>query len=107
MKVFAVFSEGKAGLVKVWARSWESRGWAARLISRGEILRHRSARAAVRARGGGVLVDLEVINFSHRRNHRPRTVVWGRPGWMSAPLVRFPGNATTEVVAQCGRALWD
>ena len=66
MKAFAVFSEGKAGLIRVWAQSWEARGWRPQLLTSRELEEHGSARKAAKNRGGGLLTDLCVINFSCR-----------------------------------------
>ena len=107
MKVFAVFAESLAGVVKIWSRSWAARGWTPQLISHKEIEAHGSPRAAAKARGGGFLSHLFVINFSYpaRRRPRVRTVKQGAPGWTEAPLVRFPPGVTEQDIRDCGRAL--
>lgn len=107
MKVFAVFSERKAGLVKVWADSWESRGWTPQLLSAREIEIHGSPRAAARARGGGLVGDIRVINFAYPVRRRPRRrIVWfGKPGWQTAALVRFRSDCSGSQVLECGRPL--
>lgn len=109
MKAFAAFSERKAGLVGIWARSWSARGWVPKLISEREIEVHGSARAAMRARGGGLLTDLRVINYSYPARKRParRVVRMGDPGWLTARLVRFEWWATEARVRECGRDLCD
>ena len=109
MKVFSVFSERKAGLIKVWAQSWEARGWTPQLISERELETEGSVRAAIRARGGGVLADVLVVNFEYPARRRPprRVVGFGKPGWKMARLVRFPAGATEEQIRNCGRSLWD
>lgn len=109
MKVFAVFSERKAGLIKVWSRSWEAHGWTPQLISSKELAVMGSVRAAARARGGGLLADLQVINFDYPSRKRPRRriLAYGCPGWEKARLVQFPSEATEEDVQKCGRPLWD
>ncbi len=103
MKIFAVFSERKAGLVRIWARSWSDRGWAPRLISPKEVNVHGSVKAAVHARGGGLLGDIQVINVSYPVRRRPvRRVVWfGRTGWRSARLLRFPVGTLEEDIRGC------
>jgi hypothetical protein len=107
VKVFAVFSESLAGLVKVWAQSWAARGWRPQLISERELEALGSPEAAAKARGGGLLADVRVINFSYPARHTPkrRAVQHGRNGWLAAPLVRFPSSATEEDVRGCGRPL--
>ena len=107
MKVFAVFAEPLAEIVKLWARSWAARGWTPQLLSHKEIEIHGSPRAAARARGGGFLSTLLVLNFSYpaRRRPRVRTVKWGSPGWQTAPLVRFPPGVTEQDIRGCARAL--
>ena len=107
MRVFAVFSERKAGLVGIWAHSWEARGWTPRLISEREVEACGSVRAALRARGGGLLSDLQVINYSYpvRKRPRRRIVRVGLPGWLTARLVRFSPDDTEARVRECGREL--
>ena len=107
MKIFAVFSGCKAGLVKVWAESWEARGWTPQLLSEREVKAHGSAGKAAKVRGGGLLGDLRVINFSYPVRKRPRRrVVWfGSPGWETARLVRFVSDTTEQQVRGCGRTV--
>ena len=107
MKVFAVYSERKTPLVRVWMESWGKQGWVPQLLSAKEIAEHGSPRRAAEKRGGGVLADVLVINFSHppRRRAGLRAARFGKPGWLQAPLVRFSFGTTEEEVRGCGRAL--
>jgi hypothetical protein len=107
VKVFAVFLEPLAGVVKLWAQSWETRGWVPQLISAQETEEHGSVRAAARARGGGLLTDLRVLNFSYsaKRTPKRRVVRVGRSGWLTAPLVRFSSEVTEQEILDCGRPL--
>jgi hypothetical protein len=107
VNVFAVYSPGQVGLVRAWAGSWERRKWRARLLSAKEIELHGSARKAADARGGGALVTLTTINFSHRasKKHPFRTVAHGKPGWVTAGVVRFPARFTEDDLLACGREL--
>lgn len=108
MKVFAVFSGKKAGMVKIWARSWAAHGWTPRLLSEKEVRLAGTPRAAARARGGGLLADLGVINFGYPVRNRPRRRVirWASTGWTDALLVRFPEGTTEERILECGRRIW-
>jgi hypothetical protein len=107
VRVFATFSAPKAGLVRVWAHSWASRGWSPKLIAEREVREFGTARRAARSRGGGFMSDLRVINFSctPRKRNKRRTVLVGRPGWETADLVKFPVSATEQEVRDCGRPL--
>lgn len=89
MKIFTTLALGQGALMRVWCRSWESRGWETRL---------RSDKAE---RGRDVKVN--IINFSFKPGQRwPRVVKFGRPGWKLAALVRFD---TEDQVLNCGRPL--
>lgn len=106
MKVFAVYSEKTVELISPWAASWTARGWIPRLISPQDIEEHGSARRAVEALGGGFLSDCRVINYGFRpikQALRPAIVRYGRPGWRTAALVRFPEDATGVTVRNGGR----
>jgi hypothetical protein len=105
--VFAVFSEPKAALVSLWIRSWEARGWKARILSAREIQEAGSARQAIirrRCRYASLLVDLQTINFSQppKAGLKLRATRFGKWGWKTAGLVRF--SSVGEVYA-CGRPL--
>ncbi len=107
MKVFAVYSEPLAGIVKVWAQSWKARGWKPQLLTPDEVGEHGGPRAAARKRGGGFLTHLRTINFGHPADaHRPaRTARLGVRGWLEAPLVRFPESVTEQSIRECGRSI--
>lgn len=98
MKVFALFSPDKAALVRVWARSWAARGWRPQVLTEREVREAGSPRKAARARGGGVLTDLQVINFGYRRGGKKARKTHGKPGWESADLVVFPASFTEQDV---------
>jgi hypothetical protein len=104
--VFAVFSEPKAALASLWIRSWEARGWAARMLSAREVAEAGSARQAIqrRCRRVAPLVDLQTINFAFlvKKGQKLRAVRFGKRGWKTAGLVRF--SSVGEVYA-CGRPL--
>lgn len=78
------------------------------MISDKELAQWGTPKAAANARGGGIVVDVRVINFSYpsRRHPRKRIVQAGKAGWLSAPLVRFPVGVTEEAIRECGRKLW-
>ena len=106
MKVFAAYDGGKTPLVRVWSRAWESRGWTPQLLSEKEISEFGSVRKAARRRGGGMLTDLLVINFSFCPEGRTQSPVrHGHPGWEKAGLVQFSAQATEEEIMGCGREL--
>ena len=104
--VFAIFSEPKAALASLWIRSWEARGWAARILSAREVQEAGSVRKAVvrRNRASFLISDLQVINFSLPAKRGPafRAIWFGKRGWKTARLVRF--SSVGEVYA-CGRPL--
>jgi hypothetical protein len=109
MKVFAAYDPRKIRLVRAWIQSWEARGWRPQLLSEREVKDYRSARLAAKARGGGLLSDLCVINFSFRFRFRSkdsrRSVQVGKRGWATASLVRFPSTATERDIWECGRKI--
>lgn len=107
MKVFAVYSEPLAGIVKVWSQSWKARGWKPQLLAPDEVAEHGSARAAARERGGGFRADLRVINFSLRPGAKggKLAVCQGAPGWLNSPLVSFPESVTDQAIRECGRSI--
>jgi hypothetical protein len=107
MRVFAVYSPRKAWLVRVWAESWDARGWSAKLLTEREVRERGTPRRAAKARGGGLLTDLCVINFSCRaRSRDPRkSIRFGKPGWERAGLVRFSVSETEQQIRDCGRPL--
>ena len=98
--VFAAYSPAKVGLVRVWRESWERLGWRARLLSDKEIELHGSPRRAADARGGGALVTLSTINFSHRARDKRliRSISQGKLGWQTAAVVRFPAQITEDEI---------
>ena len=104
--VFAAFSESKAELVSLWIRSWEARGWKARILSIREIEEAGDLGKAVwkRLPRGGRIVDLRTINFSlpAKKDQNLRAIRFGKRGWKTAGLVRF--SSVGEVYA-CGRPL--
>ena len=107
VKVFAEYAEAKAGLVRAWMQSWKLRGWHPRLITEREKRWHGTTRRAIKARGGGHLTELRIINFSCTPRRRAQRVISqvGKPGWETADLVRFPTRATDQEVRSCGRPL--
>jgi len=106
VRVFAKYSGDLVSLVRIWSRSWESRGWEPRLLSAKEIEEAGSVKRAIEARGGGRLTHLLVINFSHDPDGDSRGPVRiGRRRWKTAGLVRFPGGTTEADIIGCGREL--
>jgi len=81
-------------LVGIWSRSWRVFGWTPRLTSVRDI-----GKPKIR----GLQSDCRVINFGLRRG-RARAIGYGKRGWKSAKLVRFPANATESFILSCGRS---
>lgn len=106
--VFAVYDPRKAALASVWERSWEARGWSTQLLTPKEIEEAGgTVKRALWRRGhrAAPLTDLLAINFSLSPGKPLRVVTYGRRGWKTAPLVRFPAGATEDIVFGCGRSL--
>jgi hypothetical protein len=96
MDVFTHWKGSNPTLLRVWARSWESRGWKPRLLTT------RNPRPPA----GAFVVPCSAINFSRRPKRGPLPVsVFGEPGWDSAPVVLFPADSTEDAVLNCGRPL--
>jgi hypothetical protein len=97
VNVFVKFDPDQAAVLVLWKRSWEARGWTARLISQAKDDEPVTLR-----------VPVNVINFSFRNpRETPRRIAWkvfGHPGWEKSPLVFFP-NATEETILKCGRRI--
>lgn len=88
MMIFTMFSPGQGGLVRVWDRSWSSRGWTTRI---GEAPKN------------SWKVFVNVINFSLAPGKdRPRVTRYGRPGWEKAALVWFESE---DDALNCGRKI--
>ena len=108
-QIFAVFTTAEAHLVRLWVDSWTARGWQPQVISAKEVGEFGSAKEAARRRGGpkASLVSLCVLNFNCPVTAaRPlRPVRYGKRGWLSAGLVRFPDDMTEDRLAGCGRTL--
>jgi hypothetical protein len=109
-QIFAVFTQAEAHLVRLWVDSWAARGWAPQLISAKEVEEMGSARRAAVRRcsvADAQVVPLCVLNFNcpvtAKRPLRP--VRYGKRGWLSAGLVRFPVDMTEDRLAGCGRTL--
>jgi hypothetical protein len=87
-KIIATYREADLGLARLWIRSWKARGW----------------KPGIRLARG--YESLRLINFGQRPGHPVFKIKrFGAKGWKTAPLVRFPANATEDDVLNCGRAL--
>jgi hypothetical protein len=100
MKVFADYEESEAPLLRVWVRSWTARGWEPRLLSYPPTRFHPQMKP-----GTFLKVLPRVINFSFRPSRKglPRVIGYGKRGWKTAALVRFPAGTTEDQVLTCGR----
>lgn len=107
MRVFASYSERSAPLIRVWAESWALRGWNPKIISAKELDEVGPLKVSAKARGGGLLSDVLVINFGFpvRGRRACRAIRYGGRGWLQAPLVRFPAGTSEDTVRNCGRDL--
>src|SRR6266581_6570867 len=95
VKVFTDYSDKSAHLLRVWVRSWSTRGWEPRLIFQKSTNPGRSPKVSSR-----------VINFSLRPCNRFQNAVkHGTREWKKAPLVEFPPGVTEDFILNCGRAL--
>jgi hypothetical protein len=97
MIVYTVYDPADAEMLRLWALSWERRGWDARLIARGEPAPKHAVRSNPR-----------IINFGHLPSDRRRRLVavrFGHVGWQAAPLVQFSPKCGPTAVLKCGRAL--
>jgi hypothetical protein len=107
VKIFAVYNDGEAGLVRLWFRSWSLRGWVPQLLTPGEVSRAGSPLKAARQRGGSVVTRLSVINFNFRRPRAtPRNlpvVKFKKSGWPKAALVDFKTAQSEKEILSCGR----
>jgi len=107
-QIFAVFTTAEAHLVRLWVDSWQARGWEPQIISAKEVGDFGSALCAAKHRGGprAQVVPLCVLNFDlHASSGALRAVRYGKRGWLTAPLVRFPVDMTESRIAGCGRPL--
>jgi len=103
--IFALFEASKIPLVRIWVDSWQARGWSPALISPREVEEAGSFRKAVAHRRGNAMSDLSEINFSGSPRGPLRSVRFGKKGWLTAPLVRFPTGTTEAEIYSCGRKL--
>lgn len=103
MKVYTVFKPQFAGLLRLWAMSWERRGWKTRILTPRDIQKHGSVK---RAAGDHLFVPPTAINFSFRPPRRkPRRVRLGKFGarhWEDLPVVLFDREYD---VLNCGRLI--
>jgi hypothetical protein len=108
-QIFAVFTQAEAHLVRLWVDSWAARGWAPQLISAKEVEECGSPKRAAQRRGGprAEVVPLCTLNFGCpvSAKHPLRPARYGKRGWLSAGLVRFPVDMTEDRLAGCGRTL--
>ena len=108
--VFIVYDEAHIDRLRIWARSWRANGWTPRILTRRDLGDKPTARKVeqiIKAKGGGFLQSDSVINFSYvRGKSRPSPVrTYGKRGWETADLVRFPSDATEDLILNCGRKL--
>jgi hypothetical protein len=101
MRVFALYEPKYIGLIGPWMRSWEDGGFDPRLLLPSE--RGQSRRAAVLAKGGGIVATLLVFNRSlKRKSLRLAKGEVLRATRKQPGLVFFPAGTTREDVSHNG-----
>jgi len=93
MKVFALYRPELAEFIPAWIKSWTAHGWTPQIITEREVKIYGGAKQALKARGGRLLIGLNVINFSYRcpKKYPKKLDICEacRPGWETAPLLKF------------------
>lgn len=93
MRVFITYTLDEGPRFRLAAKSWERRGWEVRIAYPGK-----------RVPKGSRVVPSNWINFAFKRG-RLKASNFGRRGWDSAPVVKFPKTATEIEILTCGRAI--
>jgi hypothetical protein len=91
MNVFLVYNRRHLETLRMVAQSWTRHGWDVRL---------RMPRTRVRKRA--VLMDARVVNFGLRPGQPRKISTFGKKGWQTARLVRFPSGKLDDILT-CGR----
>ena len=82
--------------MRLWVLSWAARGWQPRVLLSDEDY-------------DGLFVTPDTINFSHKstrkRQYSLHMATFGRDGWDTHSLVRFPDAQTDDDILACGRPL--
>ncbi len=98
MKVFIVYERGGPLVLRVSARSWESRGWTIRLLLPGAL-----------PPTNGIVINPRLVNYGIRPREWDRlkrsTRKFGTRGWKTSRLVQFPVGTTDTDILECGRSL--
>ncbi len=100
MNVFTLYNPATAGLLRLWALSWQRQGWKTRLLSARDLKKAGSLKRAIPK--GQLFVLPTAINFGFppRKNKKIRIAKFPAKGWERAPVVQF----TREFeVLNCGR----
>lgn len=101
MKVFALYKPEHIGLIGPWMRSWEDRGFHARLVS--PLEGKPSLKASVARQGGGLYTTLLTFNRSLRPGDaRAPKGAARRVTKSMGGLKVFPPGTTREEVARDG-----
>jgi hypothetical protein len=102
MQVFTLYSPKTADLLRLWALSWQRRGWKTRLLTDRELKKFGSVKKAMAGRKRAIFVPPTAINFglSARIKRLPKMSRFPARGWESAPVVQF--RREYEIL-NCGR----
>jgi hypothetical protein len=108
-QIFSAFTAVEAHFVRLWVDSWAARGWEPQILSAKEVAACGSVKQAAIRRGGkhAEVAPLCALNFNCPVTAKKplRPVRYGKRGWLSAGLVRFPVDMTEDRMADCGRTL--
>jgi hypothetical protein len=101
MQVFTLYQPKTAGMLRLWALSWERRGWKTRLLTDRELKKFGSIKRAMRGRKRAIFVPPSAINFGFSPGKRlPKISRFPARGWESAPVVQFKREYD---ILNCGR----
>ena len=92
MNVFLRYNRRHLEALRLVCESWEACGWKVRIHL---PVTHKTPKRAV-------MVDSRVVNFGCRPGQRRKIAVYGRKGWQSARLVKFPSGKLDDILT-CGR----
>lgn len=90
--VFLVYNRNHLEALRKVSSSWEKHGWNVRLYLPRTHQRPKRA----------ILMDCRVVNFGLRPGQRRLISTYGKKGWQSAKLVKFPSGKLDEILT-CGR----
>jgi hypothetical protein len=111
----------QCSILRLWVRSWESRGWTPRILTVKNAAKHPQyaslkddprelPRLAAEAAGVKWLMPVHAINFSftpsqYRKSGAPSVRHFHSVGWDIAGVVDFPNVHDPDIIEHCGRPL--